>query len=90
MENIKLNLLEQFFQSSSDACNLECSEQEELEKRFQEWLENRKPSFEESVKPLMEYLGHNHHPHTYAYVSNNLAQLLEAQEVFGTEEYVVD
>lgn len=33
----ELNPLELFFQSSNDACNLECSEQEELENRFAEW-----------------------------------------------------
>jgi len=90
MENRKLNLLEQFFQSSSDASNLECSQQEELEKRFQEWIENRKPSFEESARPLMEYLGHNHHPHTSAYITCSSAELLEGQEAFTTDEYVLD
>ena len=90
MENRKLNLLEQFFQSSSDACNLECSQQEEIENRFQEWLENRKTSFEESVRPLMEYLGHNHHPHTSVYVRCDVAELLEGKETVVTQDYVLD
>jgi hypothetical protein len=91
MENTKrLNPLELFFQSSSDASNLECSEQEELENRFSEWWKNRKPSFEEAARPLMKYLGHNHHPHTSAYIRNNLAELLEGQEVFGIDDYILD
>ena len=48
------------------------------------------PSFEESARPLMKYLGENHHPHTSAYITNNRAELLEGQEVFGTEDYIVD
>jgi hypothetical protein len=33
----KLNPLELFFDSQSDASNLECSQQEELENRFKKW-----------------------------------------------------
>lgn len=47
-------------------------------------------TFEEASRPLMKYLGHNHHLHMYAHVTNNLAHLLEAKEVFGTEDYVLD
>lgn len=47
-------------------------------------------SFEEASRPLMKYLGENHHPHTSAYVRNDLAELLEGQEVFGTKDYILD
>lgn len=47
-------------------------------------------SFEEATRPLMKYLGENHHPHTSAYVRNDLAELLEGQEVFGTKDYILD
>jgi len=52
MKNQELNPLELFFQSSSDACNLECSEQEELENRFAEWWKNnqQKVYSEEDLK----------------------------------------
>jgi len=69
---------------------LEATEQEKLEKHFQKWYDSRKLSFEESVKPLMKYLGENHHPHTSVYVRNDLAELLEGKEVFGTKDYVKD
>jgi hypothetical protein len=50
-----LNPLELFFQSSSDACNLECLEQEELENRFAEWWKNNqlKVYSEEEVEDIM-------------------------------------
>jgi hypothetical protein len=84
------NILDKFFNSSSDASNLEASQQEELQKSFKEWLINKKPSFEESVKPLIMYLAHNHHPHTSVYVRNNVAELLEGKQSFITDEYILD
>jgi len=84
------NLLDEFLNHKSDASNLEASQQEELQKSFQEWLDNRKPSFEESARPLMKYLGHNHHPHTSAIVESNKAELVEGLEVFNTEDYILD
>jgi len=47
-------------------------------------------NFEEAARPLMKYLGYNHHPHTSAYVRNDLAELLEGQQVFGTDDYILD
>ena len=47
-------------------------------------------NFESATRPLMKYLGENHHPHTSAYVRNDLAELLEGQEVFGTKDYILD
>jgi len=84
------NLLDEFLNHKSDASNLEVSQQEQLQKDFQEWLDNRKPSFEESARPLMKYLGENHHPHTSVYITNNRAELLEGLEAFGTEDYILD
>ncbi len=84
------NLLDEFLNHKSDASNLEASQQEELQKNFQEWLNNRKPSFEESARPLMEYLGNNHHPHTSVYIRNDIAELLEGVKVFTTKDYILD
>ena len=63
MKNQELNPLELFFQSSSDACNLECSEQEELENRFAEWweiakeIEKEQQGYsEEEVLELIQFL----------------------------------
>lgn len=47
-------------------------------------------SFEEAARPLMKYLGENHHPHTSAYVRNDLAELSEGQEFFRTKDYILD
>jgi len=49
-----------------------------------------KETFESVARPLMKYLGENHHPHTSAYISNIRAELLEGKETFGTEDYVSD
>jgi len=35
------NLLDEFLNHKSDASNLEASQQEELQKNFKEWLDNR-------------------------------------------------
>jgi len=53
-------------------------------------LSNEKETFESATRPLMKYLGENHHPHTSAYIRNDLAELLEGQEVFGTKDYILD
>lgn len=52
--------------------------------------EDYKPSFEECARPLMKYLGHSHHPHTSAYVRNDVAELLEGQETVVTQDYILD
>lgn len=89
------NLINDFFnyaygKFNSELNTLEATEQEKLEKHFQEWYDNRNLSFEESARPLMKYLGHNHHPHTSVYITNNRAELLEGLEAFGTEDYILD
>ena len=52
--------------------------------------ENYKPSFENAARPLMRYLGNNHHPHTSSYVRSDFAELLEGQESFSTNKYILD
>lgn len=52
--------------------------------------EDYKSSFEDAVRPLMKYLGKNHHPHTIAYVRNDLAELAGGQKVFETDDYILD
>lgn len=84
------NLLNEFLNHRSDASNLECSDQEELQKRFQEWIETRKPTFEESVEPLMKFLAENHHPHTTCIVVCNRAELVEGIETYLNDEFIVD
>ncbi len=47
-------------------------------------------NFEEASRPLMKYLGQNHHPHTSAYITNNRAELLEGQQAFVSDDYILD
>lgn len=46
----KLNPLDLFLQSSSDASNLECSHQEEFEKRFLKWWEDYKIVYQRKIR----------------------------------------
>jgi hypothetical protein len=46
----KLNPLDLFFQTSSDASNLECSQQEELENRFSKWWEDYKIVYQRQIR----------------------------------------
>jgi hypothetical protein len=52
-------------------------------------MEN-KVTFEEAVKPLMEWLCENTNPHTTAIVTGNLAELVEGIEVVKTNEFLID
>ena len=46
--------------------------------------------FEEKVKPLMEWLGKNFHPHVKVVVDYSDAEILESSMAFRTEDYVAD
>ncbi|MBC7523954.1 MAG: hypothetical protein H7239_05900 [Flavobacterium sp.] len=84
------NLLQEFFNSKSDSCPLECLAQEKMEKDFQEWFEKKDTTFKEAVEPLMLYLGKEHHPHVTCIVRNNIAELVEGFENHLTDEFLVD
>lgn len=85
------NLLHEFFNSTSDACPLECTQQEELELAFSQWVKtNKMKDFESVVKPAMQYLADNHHPHKSIHLNSTTAELLEGQQVFKTDDFLVD
>jgi hypothetical protein len=46
--------------------------------------------FEEAVKPLMKYLGENHHPHVTVIVDNGRAEILEGSASYVTDQYIGD
>jgi len=46
----KLNPLDLFLQSSSDASNLECLQQEEFENRFSKWWEDYKIVYQRQIR----------------------------------------
>lgn len=99
------NLLHEFFNSQSDACPLEASQQEKLEKEFEEWY-NKKHSLEQEeksmehdfnkkefikvVNPLIKYLAENHHPHTTIIIDSTHAELVEGVMAHTTQEFLVD
>lgn len=85
------NLLHEFFNSQSDSSLLNALEQEKLETAFGNWMENVAfRDFDDAARPLMHYLGNHHHPHTSAYVRNDVAELLEGKQSIVTKDYVLD
>jgi hypothetical protein len=50
----------------------------------------RHSTFEKAVKPLMEWLNNNCHPHTHVIVDQTHAVLSEDSMSFNTTEFVKD
>lgn len=46
--------------------------------------------FETVVRPVIEYLAKNHHPHMKIVIDATSAELLEGQKIVSTDEYLVD
>jgi hypothetical protein len=46
--------------------------------------------FETVVKPVIEYLAKNHHPHMKIFIDCTTAELLEGQKIVNTDEFLVD
>lgn len=90
MSTTKINVLEQFFASSSDASNLECSDQELLESNFSEWFDEKMKDFEFASRFLIQHMAENYHPHNTAIVDSSRAELLEGQKSIVTKDYIVD
>ena len=56
-----------------------------------EIAKNLKPTtFEEAVRPLMQWIAENQHPHASAFVTGGQAELLQGSKCLSTEEYIVD
>ena len=47
-------------------------------------------TFEEVVKPIMEWLAKNKHPHTSIIIEATHAELVEGVECVATDEFVQD
>lgn len=87
----KINLLQEFFNSKSDANRyLEASEQERLEKEFQEWYEEKSNDLEFAARPLIKHLAEKHHPHTMAVVESDGVKLWEGLKSIPVKDYIVD
>lgn len=49
-----------------------------------------KDSFELAVRPLMEWLAENVHPHHVVMVTATSAELLEGEKVYNTNDFLLD
>lgn len=47
-------------------------------------------TFEEIVRPLMEWLANHHHPHTTIILTSTHAELVEGLIGFTTNDYIKD
>lgn len=90
MEKEKYNVLEQFFASSSDASNLECSDQELLKSNFSKWFDEKMKDFEFASRFLIQHMAECYHPHHTAIVDGSRAEVLEGQKAFTTDDYILD
>jgi hypothetical protein len=53
-------------------------------------MEDQKQTFEEAARPLIKWLAENVHPHHSVIVTSTNAELLSGEQVFTTEEYLLD
>jgi len=89
----KINVLNNFFNSKSDASNLEASEQEKLEVDFEIWFDNEMKDFEFASRFLMLHLGNTekYNPNCAAIVSNTRASVMQGIEATAyIEDYIPD
>jgi hypothetical protein len=88
-----INLLHDFFNSSSDTSNLDANEQEKLENDFQDWFEEEMKDFEFASRFLMYHLGNHelYHPHFTAIVSCSNSEVLQGYKSTGyIGDYIPD
>tara|TARA_R110000796_G_scaffold176750_2_gene293628 strand:+ start:273 stop:446 length:174 start_codon:yes stop_codon:yes gene_type:complete len=51
----------------------------------------QREDFEKAARPLMEYLGTNHHPHVFTVIVDyGRAEILESSASIVTDDYVPD
>lgn len=86
----ELNLLHEFFNSKSDACPLEASQQEALEKEFQDWFNERNKDLKFATEPLVKHMAENYHPHMLCLVDNCQVVLTEGLKSFENLDYILD
>lgn len=87
----QINLLHEFFNSSSDANEyLLASDQESLEDAFESWLLEKLDDFKFSARFLMKHMAEHYHPHTMCIVNSSSAELFEGQKTVATDDYIVD
>jgi hypothetical protein len=50
----------------------------------------QREDFEIAARPLMEYLGKNHHPHVKVIVDSGSSEILESSSRIITDDYIAD
>jgi len=86
----KINLLNEFFNSKSDVSKLEATEQEIIEKEFEEWFEEKSKDFEFVSRFMIKHLSENYHPHTTCIINSTYAEVMSGEKCITTTEYLVD
>lgn len=86
------NLLAEFWQQTSDACPLECTEAEKQEKAFAEFVNTKFKDwkFEDAASFMMKWLSENEHPHTMAEIKSNKSVLWEGKKTHLDNSFIVD
>lgn len=84
------NLLHEFFNSKSDVSNLEASKQEQLEKDFQQWYNEKIKDFDFAVEPAIRYLLKNRHAHCSIIIRYDIAELVEVLQCHNLTSEVPD
>lgn len=84
------NLLHEFFNSKSNALNLEATQQENIEKNFEEWYNEKMKEFEFAVEPAIRYLLKNRHPHCSIIIHYDSAELVEGLQCHNLTNEVPD
>ena len=85
-------LLSTFWQSSSDACPLECSEAEKQEMAFKDFvLQKFKDwTFSDAASYMIKWLAENEHPHTMAEIDSIKAILWEGKQAVHNNSFLVE
>lgn len=89
----KINVLRDFFNHKSDACPLECEEQERLEDEFESWFNDQMDNFEFASRFMMCHLGNPkmYHPHYTVITTNSTSEVMEGRKSVGhISDYVPD
>jgi len=86
-------ILHKFFNHKSDANKyLKAEQQEELEKEFDEWVNNNGNiiPFNEAVEPAIRYLFKNCDTHTKIYIDYSNAELLQGRKCHNLNNEIPD
>jgi len=85
-----INLLHEFLNSSSNISPLEATEQEQLEEKFQAWFDQKLKDFEFVSHLSMQSVAKVFDPYQTLIVTFDRCEILRAEKVTQTDEYISD